>query len=299
MPAQTEGFETATAPYRRELFAHCYRMTGSVGEAEDLVQETYVRAWKAFGRFEHRSSVRTWLYRIATNVCLSALAGPSGARSRRASGRVGRYPRGPRAEAGAEASIEPVPDSLVIDERGDPADWWRSATACAWPSWTGSGCCRPASGQPSLVRGARAPVAEAAELLGVSVVAVKSQLQRARARLGGVSLTDADLAEPADEGARRVLDQYLAAFTAPIWPLWRPAGRQRRIGDDRHNQLVLWQGDMQALHRCPSHRPARRLADAAVRRQWAAGRPRPTIARPARPTAPSPSSCWPRPPGPS
>src|SRR5580704_5281887 len=77
--ADAEGFEAATWRYRKELLAHCYRMTGSVQEAEDIVQDTYVRAWRAFGRFEGRSSVRTWLYRIATNACLTAL----GRRSRR------------------------------------------------------------------------------------------------------------------------------------------------------------------------------------------------------------------------
>ena len=67
-----EEFDEVAQRYRRELVAHCYRMTGSVYEAEDMVQETYLRAWKAYHSFEGRSSVRTWLHRIATNVCLNA-----------------------------------------------------------------------------------------------------------------------------------------------------------------------------------------------------------------------------------
>src|SRR6202142_3426860 len=121
--ADAEGFEAATWRYRRELFAHCYRMTGSVQEAEDIVQDTYVRAWQAFGRFERRSSVRTWLYRIATNACLTALQ----RRSRRplpsGLGAPSADPLAPpQPEPAGVRWLEPVPDHLVIDPAGDPAD---------------------------------------------------------------------------------------------------------------------------------------------------------------------------------
>lgn len=108
-------FATDTEPYRRELLAHCYRILGSVDDAEDVVQETYLRAWRSFESFEGRSSVRNWLYRIATNACLSALSH----RSRRflPSGLGGPADDPLTPLAAAEAPwLQPVPDSML-----DPA----------------------------------------------------------------------------------------------------------------------------------------------------------------------------------
>src|SRR5215469_6094828 len=117
----SEDFTSLTERFRGELLAFCYRMLGSAEEAEDMVQETYLRAWRSFDGFEGRSSVRTWLYRIATNVCLTAIA------------RRGRRPLpsglgGPSADpeappvAGPEIPwLQPFPDALLASENADPA----------------------------------------------------------------------------------------------------------------------------------------------------------------------------------
>jgi RNA polymerase sigma-70 factor (ECF subfamily) len=214
LPSETDGFEAATAPFRRELLAHCYRMTGSVHEAEDLVQETYLRAWRAFDRFEQRSSVRTWLYRIATNVCLTALA-----RRRRRPLPSGLGPPSPDPYAppdpapGDVAWVEPLPDRMAVDERGDPAEVVAARQSVRLALVAGLQALPPRQRAALLLCDVLAlPAAEAAGLLDVSVAAVKSLLKRARGRLATVAPSDDGLAEPTDIRARRVLDRYLDAF---------------------------------------------------------------------------------------
>jgi RNA polymerase sigma-70 factor, ECF subfamily len=211
---QTDTFEAATAPYRRELYAYCYRMTGSVEDAEDLVQDVCLRAWQAFDRFEHRSSVRTWIYRIAANACLSALQRgrrrplPSGL------GPPSNDPYGVPEPPPADVRwLDPIPDRLVVDERADPAEVV-AARHSVRLALVAALQLLPPRQRAALIfcEVLGLPAAEAAGCLNVSVAAVKSLLQRARARIDQAALSVADIAEPTDEGARRVLDQYIAAF---------------------------------------------------------------------------------------
>lgn len=208
------GFVEATEPFRRELFAHCYRMLGSIQDAEDLVQETYLRAWRSYAGFEGRSSVRTWLYQIATNRCLTELARPS--RRVLPSGLADpvRDPDAHLEPAGAEVNwLQPVPDALVVAESADPAVVVAARAGVRLALVASLQFLPPRQRAVLILRDVLAfRATEVADLLGTSTASVKSALQRARATLAELALTDGEITEPAAERARALLDQYIAAF---------------------------------------------------------------------------------------
>ena len=215
-------FAQRTEPYRRELLAHCYRMTGSVHDAEDLVQDTMLRAWRAFDGYDPaRASVRTWLHRIATNACLTALAGrarrplPSGI------GAPAYHPDDPFAPGFEVPWLQPIPDTMLVGA-GAPA-------GPAAPVGFG------AASEPASVGGLRLAIvaalqllpprqravlilrdvldlsaAEVADVLDMTLAAVNSALQRARTRLRELGPREDDICEPA--AARVVVDRYVEAF---------------------------------------------------------------------------------------
>jgi RNA polymerase sigma-70 factor, ECF subfamily len=208
------AFVSDTEPMRRELFAHCYRLLGSVQDAEDLVQETYLRAWRSYAGFEGRSSVRTWLYQIATNACLTVLA----RRDRRVLP-SGRYDPEPDPLAPPEvgdpdvAWLEPVPDALVTPESADPAAIVAAREGLRLALIASLQYLPPRQRAVLVLREVlEFPAAEVAVMLGSTVASVKSALQRARARLEEVRPAADQITEPAWPQARVLLDQYIAAF---------------------------------------------------------------------------------------
>ncbi|WP_281256955.1 sigma-70 family RNA polymerase sigma factor [Kineococcus xinjiangensis] len=210
------GFpEEALDRYRAELFAHCYRMTGSVHDAEDLVQETYLRAWRSFHTYEARSSLRTWLHRIATNVCLTALA----SRQRRPlpSG-LGAEPADPRGELTTDGEVpwlEPVPDARVGagPGAGDPAGVVAARESVRLAFVAALQHLPPRQRAVLLLRDVLAwRAAEVADLLGTSVAAVNSALQRARGQIEQLAATPEETREPESAELRALLDRYVSAF---------------------------------------------------------------------------------------
>jgi RNA polymerase sigma-70 factor (ECF subfamily) len=206
-------FEQATERLRRELLAHCYQMLGSVHDAEDLVQETMLRAWRARDQFDpDRASLRTWLHRIATNACLTALAGrgrrplPSGL------GSAWDDPDQPLAGGHEIPWLEPFPDSLLD---GDPAAALLAAGRLRLALVAAMQLLPPRQRAILILREAVGlPAAEVAGVLGTSPAAVNSGLQRARATIAAAEVDEFEVGPPADAGRRALIDRYMAAFRA-------------------------------------------------------------------------------------
>jgi RNA polymerase sigma-70 factor (ECF subfamily) len=208
-----EELELELEQYRAELTGYCYRMLGSAFEAEDAVQETLVRAWRGFERLEGRAALRSWLYRIATNVCLDMLKG----RERRARPMDLGPAQSADAPSGAvlpEATwLQPIPDGRVVPAEGDPADLAVSRETIRL-AFVGALQHLPPRQRAVLIlrEVLRWQASEVAELLETSVASVNSALQRARSTIAASDLSSSDALEPADEEQRELLERYVDAF---------------------------------------------------------------------------------------
>jgi RNA polymerase sigma-70 factor, ECF subfamily len=203
-----EDFIEQAAPFRAELIAHCYRMLGSVHDAEDLVQETYLRGWRGYPSFEERATLRTWLYRIATNACLRALE----SRARRVlPAGLGDASNDPDASlegtAGSHEWLEPLPDTFTPETAFTARQSVRLAVMTALQEL-------PTRQRAVLILRdvVQFSAAEVAELLETTPAAVNSSLQRARAHLAEVAPAEDSVTEPDDAARREMLDRYCAAF---------------------------------------------------------------------------------------
>lgn len=213
--ATSAGIGSHLEEYRSELTGYCYRMLGSAFEAEDAVQDTFVRAWRGFDRFEGRAALRTWLYRIATNVCLTMLSS--------AQRRVRPMDLGPAGSGAAtdpgeprpdEIWVGPVPDGRVLPEGSDPAEVVAGREAVRLAFVAALQHLPPRQRAVLILREVLAWSAqEVATLLDTSVASVNSALQRARATLATADVT-ADVYRPMDDEQRSLLTRYVRAFEA-------------------------------------------------------------------------------------
>src|SRR5438445_7113625 len=198
--------------HRAELTGYCYRMLGSAFEAEDAVQDTLVRAWRSFDRFEGRAALRSWLYRIATNVCLDMLTG----RERRARpmdlgpAQTADSPLGvPLVES---AWVEPIPDAKVLASRADPAEVSVQRETIRLAFVAALQHLPPRQRAVLILREVlQWQASEVAELLDTTVASVNSALQRARATLAASKVAADYPSPPLDEKQRALLSRYVAA----------------------------------------------------------------------------------------
>ncbi len=210
----TADLDVQLEKHRVELTGYCYRMLGSSFEAEDAVQDTLVRAWRSYEKFEGRSSLRSWLYRIATNVCLDMLnAGNKRARP------VDLTDATPLAQAALSPRpdhtwLEPVPDARVLPSVSDPAEAAVAKESVRLAFMAALQKLPPKQRAVLILREVLAwKASEVAELLGTSVASVNSALQRARATLAeSPGEADGDVSDELDEEQRKLLERYVAAF---------------------------------------------------------------------------------------
>jgi RNA polymerase sigma-70 factor, ECF subfamily len=215
MPAASaDDFAQLVERYRPELRAYCYRMLGSIDECEDLVQDTYLRAWQSYERFEGRSSIRLWLYKIATNTYLNALQ----TRRRRP------LPSGLSAPADSAAVtlapaqtdipwLQPAPDSLLYGATDDPAVVVSHRSSVRLAFVAALQHLSPLQRAVLVLRDVLGWQArEVAEILETSTAAVNSALQRARTQLAQTRPISEELSEPTEPEMRDALDRYMAAF---------------------------------------------------------------------------------------
>ena len=215
-----DAFQRLAEPYRRELQLHCYRMLGSLQDAEDLVQEAFLRAWRGLDGFEGRSSFRTWLYRIATNVCLNALAGRARRVLPEVQGQPSDQPFDRMLERGPAADIpwlQPYPDDAlqgIADPAPGPEARYEMQEAVQLAFVAAIQYLPPRQRAVLLLHDVLGwSAAESARLLDASVASVNSALQRARATLGRHLPEGQPKPQPAsDDRQRTLLHRYLRAW---------------------------------------------------------------------------------------
>ncbi|HLK01051.1 MAG TPA: sigma-70 family RNA polymerase sigma factor [Streptosporangiaceae bacterium] len=249
MITDSTEFAELTGAYRAELLAFCYRMLGSVHDAEDQVQEIMLRAWRARDGYEGRASMRTWLYRIATNTCLRALENK--ARRPMPSGLGDPAEGQPTWQLHEDHSVpwlQPVPDALVTEGLSDPADI-AATRASVRLALIAALQYLPARQRAVLilrdVLGWHAD--EVAGLLGTSTVAVNSALQRARIQLERSAPAEEQLSDPEDPATRHLIDRFAAA-----WEAADIDGLARLLRDDASMEMPphpLWVAGRDAVAR--------------------------------------------------